>query len=93
MLFDVGRVAAYSAHGVAVVAVVEENGGVGVEACELFFGAGGLAIVVYAGTDGKVLEFGAYDGAEGYCCDDWILLVSLGGGEGAGGTYHWSQGL
>ena len=70
MLFDVCRVAAYSAHGIAVVAVVAQDGGVSVEARELFVCTRGLAVVIYAAAYGEVLVTRTDYRAKGGCCDD-----------------------
>ena len=55
---------------VAVVAVVEEDVGVGVKAFKMFWAARTGTIVVYAATDGKVLVTRTDDRAKGHCCNN-----------------------
>lgn len=68
---DVGRLAAYSAHRVAVVAVVEEDAGILLEGFQLFRCAGALAIVVHSFAYSEVLTLTADDSTECYCCKDY----------------------
>lgn len=68
--FDVLGGAADGAHGVAVVAVVEEDGGVLLQRGELLWGAGAAAVEGLAVSDGEVLVPAANYGAEGGCGDD-----------------------
>jgi hypothetical protein len=72
---DVFGRAAYGAHGVAVVAVVEEHVGILVEAFELFGRAAAFAVVVLGVANGEVLVTAADDGAKGDCGNDCCVLV------------------
>ena len=73
---DVCGLAADGTHGVAVVAVVEEDGGVFLERFELRGCAGALAVVVYTFPDGEVLVFAADNGTESHCGDNYDILAS-----------------
>jgi len=60
-----------SAHGIAIVAVVEEDAGVFVQSLELLRSACASPIIGFAVADRERLVAAAYDGAEGYRCDDY----------------------
>lgn len=83
MLDEVVQVLVYilglGAHGtdwVAVVAVVQEDVGVLLEAFKVFGAARTGAIVIYTATDGEILVFRTDDSAKGYGCDDYSWRVS-----------------
>lgn len=76
MRVDVCGLAADGAHGVAVVAVVEEDRGVFLEGRKLLGCTGSPAVVVYTFADGEVLIFAANDGAESDCGNNYESLAS-----------------
>lgn len=70
MRHDVRGLAAYGADGVAIVAVVEEDGIVLVEGLELLRSACTSAVIGLAVADGEILVLAAGDSAEGDCCNN-----------------------
>jgi hypothetical protein len=76
MMAYIHGLASHSADRIAVVAIIAEDVGVGVEAGELGGGARGGAGVVCAGFEGVGLGRGAAGGAEdGGCYDCFLELV------------------
>lgn len=61
---------AYCTHGIAVVAVIKEDGGVLVQGLELFGCTGATAVVVYTFAYGEILVAAADYSAECYCSDN-----------------------
>lgn len=73
---DICRIAAYGAHRIAVVAVVEQDVGVFLKSFELLRCAGALAIVVYAFAYCEVLSFATNDGTKSYGGNNYDRLAS-----------------